>query len=234
MPVDVVIMAGGRGERLLPLTKTTPKPLIKIGDKPIIDYNFEQLVKLGIKNFHISIRYLGDKIKNHFQQKEFTNINISFIEEHKPLGTIGSLSLLPEIQNEYILLLNSDILTNINFENFFQDFLKRDGDVSIITIPYEVQVPYAVLQTTVDNKVMGFKEKPCYTYFSNAGIYLIKSDLLKMIPKGGRFDATDFLQLIINKEKNLLSYPTKEYWLDIGKHNDLKKAQEDIQTLNFD
>lgn len=232
LPVDAVIMAGGVGSRLKPLTDHTPKPLLKIGDKAIIDYSIDRLRKFGVNNFWISVRYLGDQIEKHFESTNRQNANVTFVWEEKPLGTIGSVSTISEFKNDYVLISNSDLLTTIDYEDFFQDFMEKDADMAVGTIPYYVDVPYAVIETE-DDKVRSFKEKPRYTYFSNGGIYLVKRKVLELLPKGEFFNSTDLMEEVLERKMKLVSYPIKQYWLDIGKHRDFQKAQEDIRQLDF-
>ncbi|MDG1328920.1 MAG: nucleotidyltransferase family protein [Flavobacteriaceae bacterium] len=230
LPIDVVIMAGGLGSRLKPLTDKTPKPLLKIGDKAIIDYNIDRLISFGVDDFWISVRYLADQIKDHFKNRNIKNIN--FIDEDTPLGTIGAVSKINNFKHHYILVTNSDILTNLNYESFFEDFIEKDADMSVITIPYDVKIPYAVMETK-NNNIFSFIEKPTYTYYSNGGIYLIKKSILMKIPKNKFYNATDLMNLILEEKLKLISYPVRNYWLDIGKHEDYAKAQKDIKQIKF-
>jgi dTDP-glucose pyrophosphorylase len=232
LPIDAVIMAGGRGERLRPLTDSTPKPLLKIGEKPIIEHNIDRLISFGIDDFWLSVRYLGEQLQGYFKDGEQKNIKVEYVWETEPLGTIGAVSKINNFEHDYILVTNSDILTNLDYEDFFLTFLESGADLSVLTIPYDVKVPYAVLETS-NNHVLSFKEKPTYTYYSNGGIYLIKRELLELIPEGNFFDATDFMETLINKNYKVHSYPLRGYWLDIGKHQDYKKAQEDIKHIKF-
>lgn len=232
LPIDAVMMAGGRGERLKPLTDTLPKPLLKVGEKPIIKHNLDRLIDFGIDDFWISVRYLGDQIKEYVGDGKENGISIRYVEEKDALGTIGAVSLIERFEHDYILLTNSDILTNLDYENFFLNFLNSDSDFSVATIPYNVNIPYAILETT-DAIINSFKEKPTYTYYANAGIYLMKKHICDIIPKNKKYDATDLLNhLILNKYK-VTSYPLRGYWLDIGKHDDYKKAQDDINYIKF-
>lgn len=233
LPVDTVIMAGGRGERLRPLTDTTPKPLLKIGDKPILEHNIDRLSLYGIDDFWITVRYLGNQIEDYFKSGENKNILIQYVFENEPLGTIGSISKINNFLHDYVLVTNSDLLTNINYEDFFLDFLKNDADFSVATIPYKVDIPYAVLETS-NGHVVNFKEKPTYTYYSNGGIYLIKKELLSHIPIEKHYNTTDLMELLIKMDKKVISYPLEGYWLDIGKHEDFEKAQKDIKFIKFD
>ena len=232
LPIDAVIMAGGKGTRLLPLTKNIPKPLLKVGDKPIMEHNLDRLSLYGIDNYWLSVNYLGELIEDYFKNGKEKHIKINYVWESKPLGTIGALSKIKNFQNDNILLSNSDILTNLNYENFFLDFIKKDADFSVVTIPYHVDIPYAVLETT-NNQIKSFKEKPTYTYYSNGGIYLMKKAVLKFLPKDGFFNATDLMELLISKGKKTISYPLSGYWLDVGKHEDYEKAQNDIKQIKF-
>lgn len=231
LPVDAVIMAGGEGQRLRPLTETTPKPLLKVGDKPIIEHTIDRLAFFGLKNLWLSVNYLAEQIEQFVVDKP-KDISIRLVKETKPLGTIGSISLIDTFFNDYILLCNSDLLTNVDFEAFFLDFVDTNADLSVVTIPYNVDIPYAVLE--VENGLISdFKEKPTYTYYSNGGIYLMKREMLQFIPKNEVFSATDFMSKLIGQKKCVRSYPHYGYWLDIGKHDDFKKAQEDVKLLKF-
>ena len=202
LPIDVIIMAGGRGTRLKPLTNTTPKPLLKVANKPIIEHNIDRLISYGMDDFWLSINYLG---------------------------AAGSIK---NFQHETVLVTNSDILTNLDYEDFYKDFLNSNADLSVLTIPYEVLIPYAVLEMD-KGSVKSFKEKPTYTYYSNGGIYLIKKELLELIPENEFYNATDLMDELIKKGKKVNSYPLRGYWLDIGKPEDFQKAQEDIKHLNL-
>tara|TARA_B100000963_G_scaffold266236_1_gene234421 strand:+ start:9465 stop:10517 length:1053 start_codon:yes stop_codon:yes gene_type:complete len=232
LPIDVVIMAGGKGSRLKPLTDKTPKPLLKVGDKTILDHNIDRFVAYGVNNFWITLCYHSKKIIDHLGKVKDRGINFNFIKEKSPLGTIGALASIDNFNNDYILLTNSDLLTNMNYEEFFLDFISRDADMSVVSIPYEVNIPYAVINSK-KNKVVSFLEKPKYTYYSNAGIYLIKKSILNRIPKNKFFNSTDLMDVLIKEGKDLISYPISDYWLDIGKPNDFEKAQNDIKYINF-
>ena len=162
------------------------------------------------------------------------NIKIKYIWEENPLGTIGAVSKIDNFKHDYILVTNSDLLTNLDYEHFFLDFLKKGADLAILTIPYQVNIPYAVLETVGEAEVKSFREKPTYTYFSNGGIYLMKREVLKYIPKETFYNATDLMEDLIKNGLRVTSYPFSGYWLDVGKHEDFNKAQFDIQNLKFD
>ena len=232
LPIDVVIMAGGEGKRLKPLTDNLPKPLLKVGNKPIIEHNVDRLRDFGVKHIHISVNYLAEKIKDYFQDGSSKELNIKYIKENKPLGTMGALGLSNEFENKFILVMNSDLLTTIDYEDFFISFLKSNADMAVATTPYKIKVPYAIVETEEDH-ITAFKEKPTYSYFSNAGIYLLKREILEQIPKNEFFNATDLMEILIGNGAKIISYPILGYWLDIGKPEDFQKAQEDIKHLKL-
>lgn len=232
LPVDVVVMAGGKGTRLRPLTENTPKPLLKVGEKPILEHNMHRLSLFGMDDFWISVNYLGEQIEAYFGNGNHGNLNINYVWEDEPLGTIGSVSKIEKFIHDYVLVTNSDILTNLDYEDFFMRFKEENADFAVVTIPYKVDVPYAVLETS-NGHVMSFKEKPTYTYYSNGGIYLMKKEITESIPKNSFYDTTDLMEELIAEGKKVLSYPLNGYWLDIGKPEDFEKAQEDIKTIKF-
>ncbi len=232
LPIDAVIMAGGRGQRLQPLTDKIPKPLLKVGNKAIMEHNLDRLALFGIDDFWISLKYLGEQIENHFGKGIEKNIKIEYVWENEPLGTIGAVSKIENFEHDYILVTNSDLLTNIDYEQFFLEFTRQDADLAVLTIPYQVSIPYAVLETN-NGIVKSFKEKPTYTYYSNGGIYLMKKEMLKFIPKNTFFDAPDLMQAVINNNLKVISFPFSGYWLDVGKHEDFEKAHIDIHNIKF-
>jgi len=231
LPVDALIMAGGEGRRLRPLTDKTPKPLLKVGDKPIIEHNIERLRLYGIQNIYISIKYLGEQLISHFGDGSAHGVNIQYIREEEPLGTIGAVSLIGRLPHTTLLVMNSDLLTNIDFEDFYLTHLEKHSDMTVAAVPYQVKVPYAVLETQ-DHTVLSFIEKPTYTYYSNGGIYLIEKDLISWVPNG-HYNATDLMQEVIARKRRLINYPLLGYWLDIGRHEDFEKAQADIKHINL-
>ncbi|RAJ85805.1 nucleotidyltransferase-like protein [Chitinophaga dinghuensis] len=232
LPVNAVIMAGGKGERLLPLTLDCPKPLLKVGQKPIIEHNVDRLANCGIEKIIISVRYLGDQIKQHFGNGVDKSITIDYVEETTPLGTFGALSLIDDFDEDHILLMNSDLLTNIDFVDFYRSYIKSGADLMIASIPYQVKVPYAVLEIE-NGDVISFDEKPTYNYYSNGGIYLFKKSLLTVMPQNTFYNATDFMEELIAANKKVSHYPILGYWLDIGRPEDYEKAQEDIKHIKL-
>lgn len=232
LPLDVIFMAGGKGERLKPLTLKTPKPMLPLNGKPILDHNITRLIQFGIDNVTISVNYLKENIKKYFGHQFFKGIKIDYVEEDIPLGTLGSICLKNDFENDDLLVMNSDILTNINLEEVFDFYKRSQADMTIATIGYNVNVPYAVIETT-NHIVTALKEKPSYTYQSNAGIYIFKKKYLQYIPIGIKYDTTDLIEKLISEGKKVVNFEILDYWLDIGRHEDYEKAQQDIRFLKL-
>lgn len=229
LPIDAVLMAGGKGLRLRPLTDTTPKPLLKVGDKPIIDYNIDHLLEYGINHISVTVNYLKEQIENHIANTRKSS-SIQCVREPRFLGTIGSVKFVEHYYNDTVLVMNSDLFTNINYEDFFIHFSENDADMSVAAVPYSVSVPYGIFELEGRN-IKGIKEKPIYNYYANAGIYLVKRELFDLIPENEYFDATDFMNLLISKDLKVIRYPITGYWLDIGKFEDFNKAQELVNHM---
>ena len=149
------------------------------------------------------------------------------------MGTLGALRMVSNVSRKHLLVMNSDLLTNIDFEDFFREYTTHDADMAVATIPYRVKVPYAVLQTE-GNRIIQFQEKPDYVYYSNAGIYLMRRELVSLIPENEMYNATDMMERLIADGRKVISYPVRSYWLDIGKPEDFAKAQEDIRHIHFE
>lgn len=230
LPVHAVIMAGGKGLRLRPLTDKTPKPMLPLGDKPIIEHNIDRLISFGIESFTISVRYLSDQIITYFGDGSNKGVSIKYIEEDKPLGTIGCLSMIERFKEKSVIVLNSDIFSNIDFEDFYLAFETSSADMAVASIPYTVDIPYAIMELDNDN-IISFREKPKNTYYANAGIYLMKKEVLSLIPKNSFFNATDLMNSVIANKGKLIHRPIKGYWIDIGKHDDYNRAKEIVQHL---
>ena len=229
LPLDAVLMAGGKGERLRPLTERTPKPLLKVGDKAIIDYNIDNLISYGVSHINVTVNYLGEQLERHFEQLR-EGVKVNCVREPQYLGTIGSIKFIDTFYNDTILLMNSDLFTNINFEDFFLHFLQNEADMSVAAIPYSVSVPYGIFELE-ERTIKGVREKPTYNYYANSGIYLIKRKLLSLIPEGVFFNATDFMEKLIGEGYHVIRFSLVGYWIDIGKHEDYKKAQEFVKHL---
>ena len=229
LPIDAVLMAGGKGERLRPLTEHTPKPLIKVGDKCIIDYNIDRLLSYGVNNVSVTVNYLGEQIEEHFRE-EREGVKIRIVREPKYLGTIGSIKFVDTFCNDTVLVMNSDLFTNIDYEDFYLHFGQHDADMSVAAVPYIVKVPYGVFNLN-GREIKGVMEKPTYSYYANAGIYLIKKGCLNLIPENEFFNATDFMDKLIATSHRVIRYPISGFWIDIGQHEELARAREMVKHM---
>jgi dTDP-glucose pyrophosphorylase len=233
IPAAALIMAGGRGERLRPLTDTLPKPMLLVGGKPIIETNIDRLVKFGIKKIYISVGYLAEKIIEYFGDGRNKGVEIEYIREEEPLGTLGACCMIENLEYDQLIVMNSDILTNIDFEDLYNHFRSKDALMCVASIPYHVNIPYGIMQSNGEQLVDALIEKPSYTYYANAGIYVLHKDLVLSIPKKRFYNATDLMQQLIDNKQRLVHYPILEYWLDIGKYEDFIRAQQDYSHINF-
>jgi len=231
LPLECMIMAGGRGKRLSPLTDTVPKPMLPLGDKPIIEHNIDRLIAFGIQKIYISVKYLGEQIQEYFGDGSKKGISIEYIWEEEFLGTAGALALVDEFKSDHVLLMNSDLFTNVDFEDLYLELIKSNADMAVASTEYKVDVPFAVFDTN-EEQVIDFKEKPSYVYHSNAGIYILNKKLIDKIPKNQFYDITDLMDNLVKEGGKLVHNPIIGFWIDIGKPSDYKQAQEFVKHLN--
>lgn len=225
LPFDAVLMAGGKGERLRPLTLETPKPLLKVGEKCIIDHNIDRLISYGVKHISVTVNYLKEQIEEHFSVPR-GEVKVQTVREPKFLGTIGSIKFVESFYNDTVLVMNSDLFTNINYEDFFLHFKEHDADMSVAAVPYSVQVPYGIFKIEDRRNITGLVEKPTYDYYANAGIYLIKKSALDLIPEDTFFNATDLIEALIAAGRKVIRFPLNGTWIDIGNPQEYKRANE--------
>lgn len=229
LPLDAVLMAGGKGERLRPLTEKTPKPLLPVGDKAIIDHNVDRLISYGIQHVNVTVNYLKEQIEEHYQKPRH-GVQVHTVREPEFLGTIGSVKFVEEFHHDSVLVMNSDLFTNIDYEDFFLHFLQYDAEMSVAAVPYNVSIPYGILD--LDGRdIKGLLEKPQYNYYANAGIYLIKRRALDEIPLGKFFNATDLVEKLIAEGKRVVRYPLNGTWIDIGNPQEYQKARDLVKHL---
>jgi len=225
----VVIMAGGFGKRLMPLTEDTPKPLLKVGTKPILETIISNFKELGFRNFYISLHYKADMIKDYFGNGSEQNISIYYLEEKKPMGTAGCLSLLPEsLSNLPIILMNGDLITDLNFISLLENHHHSGSEATICVAEYDFQVPYGVLEVE-ENEVKSIAEKPVQKFFVNAGIYVLNKSILSNIEKNQYTDMPDVLAKKLSNNESINTFPIFEKWIDIGRISDYKKANEQLE-----
>ena len=225
----VFLMAGGYGKRLMPLTKDTPKPLLKVGNIPILEKIIIQMSENGFNNFIISTHYKSEMFRNYFGNGSNWNVNIEYVYEEKPLGTAGSLGLLKSIPKLPILVMNSDLLTKINFENLITFHHGSNSVATVCARNYEIKLDYGILE--VDNGFISkIEEKPKKNYFINAGIYMLNPEILKLINPNQPLNMTDLLDKLLHKGHKISIFPVHEYWIDIGQQESYNKALKDEEV----
>ncbi|QOP44882.1 nucleotidyltransferase family protein [Sulfurimonas paralvinellae] len=226
----VILMAGGLGTRLRPLTEDIPKPLLKVGNKPILETIIENFAKYGFVNITISVNYKADMIKKYFGDGSDLGVNIDYIEETKRLGTAGALSLIQERPQEPFFVMNADLLTNVNFEHLLDFHLMEHSVATMCVREYDYQVPYGVIQTD-GSRITSIEEKPVHKFFVNAGIYTLSPQVFEYIPKNEFYDMPTLFEDIIKDELKSISFPIHEYWLDIGRMSDFEQAQNEYGEI---
>jgi len=228
----VFIMAGGFGVRLSPLTKACPKPMLKVGDKPILDRIINSFKRQGFKNFYISTHFLPEVISNYFKDGSDFGVNIKYVHEIAPLGTGGALGLLPKkIEEGPIIVINGDILTDLNFSKLLQNHIATQATATMCVRSYDYTIPYGVVSGE-NGYIKKFIEKPTYSYKINAGIYVLEPTILERIEKGIHIDLPDVLKKLSSEGPSVSMFPIHSYWLDIGKIEDFERAQLDIIELD--
>ncbi|MCG3204393.1 MAG: Glucose-1-phosphate adenylyltransferase [Elusimicrobia bacterium] len=224
-----VVMAGGKGTRLQPLTLDTPKSMLQVGNKPLIDIIIKQLRSSGIHHVNISTHHHQEKLTKHLKDGSELNVSVSYISEDMPLGTAGALGLI-EKSNETTLVINGDILTNLDFRTMISYHRENEADLTIAVRQYDFKVPYGVVECQ-GHAVKAITEKPRYSFFVNAGIYLLEPSVFEHVPaKGQRFDMTELIQRLIAENRTVVSFPILEQWLDIGQPADYAAAQDMVAT----
>jgi dTDP-glucose pyrophosphorylase/CBS domain-containing protein len=232
LPLRAVVMAGGFGTRLRPLTEDLPKPMLKLGSRPLLELIVEQLREAGIKRLNVATHYKSDVISEHFKDGQEFGVDIRYVKENQPLGTVGALSLLEE-SDEPLLVINGDILTRVDFRAMHNFHREHNADLTVAVRQYEMRVPYGVVDTD-GVAVRGISEKPLLKQFINAGIYLLSPTVKRMIPNGQPYDIPDLIQLLLREARTVVCFPIREYWLDIGEADQYDQAQADIANGVFD
>jgi NDP-sugar pyrophosphorylase family protein len=225
----VVIMAGGRGKRLKPLTDACPKPMLKIGEKPVLQTILEQFLRQGFTRFCISVNYKSEQIKGFFADGSQLGAEIYYIEEKKRMGTAGCLSLFPFETSEPILVLNGDILTKLSFKQLIDFHRDHQDKATIAVATYDFQVPYGVIKANHD-LLVGFEEKPIVASFINAGIYVLNPEVLNHVPKNSCFDMNNLFEVLLQNKELVCIFPIREYWTDIGGMKSFRRACEDYNN----
>ena len=223
----VVLMAGGMGTRLRPLTESAPKPLLTVGDKPLLETILESFIEQNFKRFYMAVHYRADMIRDHFGDGSKWDAEIRYIEEEKRLGTAGALRLIPERPQSPMIVMNGDLLTRVNFQHLL-DYHRQHGSKATMCVrAYDFRVPFGVVQIE-DSRIKGIDEKPLHSFFVNAGIYVLEPEVIDRIPEGQLYDMTTLFEGIIKSEDATAVFPIHEYWLDVGRMDDLDQANKEF------
>jgi dTDP-glucose pyrophosphorylase/CBS domain-containing protein len=226
LELPAVIMAGGYGKRLYPLTETVPKPMLPVGDRPLLELIIQRLRNSGIHDVSLTTHYLPDSIVDHFGDGEDFGVHLNYLRENNPMGTAGGLKQMKRPASPF-LVLNGDILTAVPFREMLAFHRKHSAMITVGVRKYDVQVPFGVVECD-DVQITSLQEKPCLSFFINAGTYLLEPAAWDYIPKERRFDMTDLIRVLLEAGERVTSFPITEYWIDVGRHEDYQKAQEDV------
>jgi len=227
LPMQAVIMAGGMGTRLRPLTEDLPKPMLPVGGKPLMELMIEQLRQVGIRRVNVTTHYKPEKISDHFGDGSSFGVELNYVNEEKPLGTGGALGLM-DTPTETMLVINGDVLTQVNFRAMLAYHQEHRAVMTIAVKQYDIKVPYGVIECS-GSRVCNLKEKPQMHFLVNAGVYLLEPKVYEFIPNGKHFNMTDLIQRLLDSDHIVASFPIIEYWLDIGQFADYEQAQNDIK-----
>jgi NDP-sugar pyrophosphorylase family protein len=228
-PNTVVLMAGGLGSRLSPLTEECPKPLLKVGHQPVLETIIESFIDHGFHRFMISVNFQSEMIENYFQDGRQWGVSIDYLREKEALGTAGALSMLDESLEHPIIVMNGDLLTKLNFRNLLEFHQDHDALITMCVREYDFQVPYGVVKLN-GSYATALEEKPLHKFFVNAGVYVINPEVLSSIPENKFHNMTDVIGPLLEKKK-VASFPIHEYWIDIGKIEDLRQAHGEFETV---
>ena len=226
--MEAVVMAGGAGSRLQPLTNTLPKPMLPVGNRPIMERIITQLSQSGIRRVHVTTHYLEEKIIQHFGDGKKFNIDMHYLSEEDQRGTAGGLALMAQ-QDSPLLVINGDILTELDFRSMLNFHREHQASLTVAVRQYEHQIPYGVIAKEGIH-IKAILEKPIKKYFVNAGVYLLEPSVQKMIPQDQHFNMTDLIELLIAEGQPVLNFPIWEYWRDIGHLSDYEQAQKDMES----
>ncbi len=224
LDLPAVVMAGGYGRRLMPLTESVPKPMLPVGDRPLLERIIEQLRRAGVHDVSLTTHYLPESITSHFGSGKEFGVSLNYLKEDHPMGTAGGLKLMKRPDSAF-LVINGDILTGVPFQEMLAYHRKHGAVLTVGVRKYEVQVPFGVVECE-DVRITGIQEKPVSSFFINAGTYLLEPSAYDYIPEGKSFNMTDLIQALIDAGETVVGFPIVEYWIDVGRHEDYQKAQE--------
>ncbi len=232
LPLQAVVMAGGAGIRLRPLTEEVPKPMLPVGGRPLMERIIERLRQAGIRRVNVMTHYKPEKIIEHFGNGDAFGVELTYVREDEPLGTGGGLGLMPA-PPEPLLVVNGDILTGVDFRAMLAFHQENRAEMTVAVCRHDVQVPYGVIECE-GAKVRRLSEKPTLNLLVNSGIYLLEPSVYSYVPNGRHFDMTDLIQALLDAGRRVVGFPIREYWLDIGAHDDYRRAETDVQKGKMD
>ncbi len=231
--MEAVILAGGKGTRLQPYTAEIPKPLVTVGDRPIIEILLARMKKCGIKRVHLAVNHLAHLVMAALGDGSRLGIEIVYSREETPLSTVGPLKLIENLP-EHFIVANGDILTDIDFQTLFDYHIDGGAKLTVATQQRTTKIDYGVLETSTQGTVSGFREKPTYTFVVSMGIYVFSREVLKVVPEGQRFGFDDLMLALLKRREAINTFPFDGFWLDIGRPEDYEKACLDAELKNGD
>lgn len=227
---SVVLMVGGLGTRLGGLTKSLPKPMLNVGNKPILETIVEQFCSFGFKNIIMCLNYKADIIKEYFGDGSRLGANINYILEPKRLGTAGALSMLTDLIKDDFFVMNGDVLTNLDFSKLCEYHIKQKNQATMCIREYEMQIPYGVVEVE-NNLIKKITEKPVRKFFVSAGVYMLSPQILEFVPKNEFFDMPSLFDILLAKNYKIGSFEIRDYWLDIGLIEEYKRANLEFNEV---
>jgi len=226
----VMLMVGGLGTRLRPLTDECPKPLLKVGTKPILEIILESFIEYGFRKFNLAVNYKDEMIKDYFGDGSRWGVEIRYIQEAMRMGTAGALTLLPDKPKDPVVVMNGDLVTKVNFDQLLEFHKELKAQATMCVREYDLEVPFGVVQIE-NHKILNVDEKPVQKFFVNAGIYVLEPEILEMIPKESFYDMPNLFNKLLAEKIETVAFPVREYWIDIGRMEDLTKVSGEIAEV---
>ena len=228
--MEAVILAGGKGTRLFPYTTDIPKPLVPVGNRPIVEVLLRRLKKAGVTRAHLAVNHLAQVVMESLGDGRALGIDIRYSVEEKPLGTVGPLTLIADLP-EHFIVANGDVISDIDINDLYTHHLKQESLLTVAVQKRTERVDYGVLSSDDDGRVVSFTEKPSYDMFVSMGIYVFAREVLRFVPKGASFGFDDLVLTLLARKARVFSYPYAGFWLDIGRPDDYERAIREIDKI---
>lgn len=230
--ITAVVLAGGKGTRLMPETDETPKPLMPVGGRPVVEILLKQMQRTGVKTIRMAVNHLAEKIESALGDGSKLGLQISYSHEEKPLSTVGPLKLINNLP-EHFIVANADVITDLNFEKVFKQHLKSKSDLTIASYERHSRADYGVLSVDESRRVVGFNEKPVFNFVVSMGIYVFSKKILDFVPTNTAYGFDSLMYELLDKGAAINSYPYDGYWLDIGRHDDYARANDEVEKIKY-